>query len=82
MSGQHPPLSYADVVRVLKHLGFVLRPTTATSHEQWARLEGGRLLKVTVDKSKAPYTRDLVTWMARQAGMTKAQFYAVWRSIK
>jgi hypothetical protein len=35
-----------------------------------------RLYKVTVDCPKEPFTGDLVAWMARQAGVSKREFYA------
>ena len=79
MSGQYPPLSYSDVIAVLKFLGFAKRPQKGTSHEQWVRDDERGFFKVTVDPPKAPFTRDLIMWMARQAGMSKAQFYRVWR---
>lgn len=37
--------------------------------------------KVTVDRPKAPFTRDLLTYRLRQAGLSKAQFYAILRNL-
>jgi predicted RNA binding protein YcfA (HicA-like mRNA interferase family) len=75
MSGAYPPLSCADVKRILKNLGFSPRPKKGTSHEQWVKFESGRIFKVTVDCPKAPFSQDLISSMARQAGMSKKEFY-------
>lgn len=74
MSGVHPPLTYADVVQILIALGFQKRDHKGTSHEQWVKNDPFR--KVTVDKPKAPFSQDLISSMAKQAGVTKGQFYA------
>jgi predicted RNA binding protein YcfA (HicA-like mRNA interferase family) len=73
VSGVHPPLTYADVVKILKALGFSKRDHKGTSHEQWVNQTPFR--KVTVDKPKAPFSQILIASMARQAGVTKAAFY-------
>lgn len=75
MSSRYPPLEYRDVVTILRNLGFAPRPGRGTSHEQWVKDEGGRRYKVTLDRPKAPFSRDLVTFMARQAGVSKKAFY-------
>jgi predicted RNA binding protein YcfA (HicA-like mRNA interferase family) len=74
VSGVHPPLTYADVVRILKSLGFSKRDHKGTSHEQWVNQNPFR--KVTVDKPKSPFSQILISSMARQAGVTKSEFYA------
>ncbi len=76
MSGAHPPLTCKQVKDALKSLGFESRPQKGTSHEQWVKLAGGRIYKVTVDCPKAPFGQDLISSMARQAGITKKQLYA------
>lgn len=76
MSGHYPPLSCKDVKQILTNLGFAPRPTKGTSHEQWVKENKDGFWKVTVDCPKQPFTGDLVMWMARQAGVTKKQFYA------
>ena len=76
MSGVHPPLDCAQVKEILKKLGFQPRPQKGTSHEQWVKMDAGRINKVTVDCPKAPFSQDLISSMARQAGVTKKQFYA------
>jgi predicted RNA binding protein YcfA (HicA-like mRNA interferase family) len=75
VSGHFPPLSCRDVKQILTKLGFSPRPRKGTSHEQWVKLVGGRLFKVTVDCPKEPFTGDLVASMARQAGVSKREFY-------
>ena len=77
MSKEHPPLTVRDVRRVLVALGFERRPGTGTSHEHWTKFDGGRIFKVTVDPPKAPFTHDLVRWMARQAGVSRTEFYEI-----
>jgi predicted RNA binding protein YcfA (HicA-like mRNA interferase family) len=82
MSGQHPPITCPDFKRILQKLGFEARaPKSGTSHEQWVKIEGGCLYKVTVDCPKAPFTRDLISSMARQAGVTKKRIYQIYFSL-
>ncbi len=73
MSGRFPPLECKDVKRILKNLGFAHRDTVG-SHEQWVADNPFR--KVTVDCPKAPFSPFLTESMARQAGVTKKEFYA------
>lgn len=73
---KHRPLTCKEVKTILKNLGFAPRPQKGTSHEQWVKDEGGRRQKVTVDCPKAPFTHDLIRWMAQQAGVSKKAFYA------
>lgn len=70
--GRHRPLTYREVKGVLKKLGFTLRNQEG-SHEQWVAQNPFR--KVTLDKPKAPFHGDLISSMARQAGVTKRRFY-------
>jgi predicted RNA binding protein YcfA (HicA-like mRNA interferase family) len=75
---RHYPLTCAQVKEILSKSGFKPAPTkSGTSHEQWKKEVAGRLFKVTVDCPKAPFSRGLIDSMAKQAGMTKKQFYAV-----
>lgn len=69
-----PPLTCRQVKKGLKKLGFEPR-TQRGSHEQWIKDEGGRRYKVTVDCPKAPFQKDLIYSMARQAGVSKGDFY-------
>ena len=72
---RYHPLTCDEVKRILRNLGFEPRPRKATSHEQWVKQEAGRFYKVTVDCPKAPFSQDLVRWMAKQAGVSKKEFY-------
>jgi predicted RNA binding protein YcfA (HicA-like mRNA interferase family) len=77
MSSRYPPLSCYQVKTILKNLGFQQRTNTSgTSHEQWIRDVNGKRYKVTVDCPKAPFSQNLISSMARQAGVTKKAFYA------
>ena len=75
MSGVHPPLTCKEVKQILQNLGFEARPQKSTSHEQWVKDDNGVLRKVTVDCPKAPFSQDLIGSMARQAGVSKKEFY-------
>lgn len=78
MSSQHPPLTCEQVKQLLKNLNFKERPKRAgTSHQDWvADKFRGKFRKVTIDCPKAPFSQDLIKWMALQAGVTKKEFYA------
>lgn len=79
MSGVYPPLTCKDVKQILKSLGFEPRPKNGTSHEQWVRKDNKGFFKVTVDCPKAPFSPDLISSMAKQAGLSKKEFYAAFR---
>ena len=72
---RHRPLTCKEVKKILTKLGFQPRPQRGTSHEQWAKVVGGRLHKVTVDCPNAPFSQDLIRSMASQAGVSKKDFY-------
>jgi hypothetical protein len=79
MSGQHPPIGCEDFKAILKKLGFAPRPPkSGTSHEQWVGNIGGIFRKVTVDCPKAPFSPDLISSMARQAGVTRKRIYDIY----
>ncbi|WP_018913038.1 type II toxin-antitoxin system HicA family toxin [Thiomonas sp. FB-6] len=75
MSSAHPPLTCREVKEILRALGFSFREQSG-SHEQWVKCDATGFLKVTVDCPKAPFSQDLISFMARQAGVNKKQFYA------
>lgn len=78
MSGHHPPLTCAQFKVVLSKLGFAPRPMkSGTSHEDWVATIGGKFHKVTVDCPKAPFSQDLISSMARQAGVNKKRIYQI-----
>ena len=72
---RHVPLTCKQVKNILKNLGFSPRPQKGTSHQQWVKTESGKFYKVTVDCPKAPFSQILIGSMARQAGVTKKEFY-------
>jgi hypothetical protein len=82
MSGQHPPITCADFKEILKVLGFSKRDRkkqSSGSHEDWVGTDGsGKFRKVTVDCPKAPFSQDLISSMARQAGVTKSKIYEIY----
>ncbi|WP_210448160.1 type II toxin-antitoxin system HicA family toxin [Pantoea ananatis] len=75
------PLKYEEIINGLKQLGFLMKPKTGTSHEQWVKYSEDRKRKwlVTVDKHHAPFSRDLIKSMARQAGVEARSFHALCR---
>jgi len=78
LSSHYPPLTCSEFKAVLKELGFVPRKNTSgTSHEHWTATIGGKFRKVTVDCPKAPFSRDLIGSMAKQAGVTKKEIYKI-----
>lgn len=62
--------------QILKNLGFEPRPQKGTSHQHWVRDDEKGFFKVTLDCPKAPFSQDLISSMARQAGVSKNEFYA------
>jgi predicted RNA binding protein YcfA (HicA-like mRNA interferase family) len=72
-----PPLTCKQVKKGLKKLGFEARPQKGTSHEHWIKDVDGKRFKVTVDCPKAPFSKELIASMARQAGVSKNRFYEV-----
>jgi predicted RNA binding protein YcfA (HicA-like mRNA interferase family) len=82
VSGQHPPITCADFKEILKALGFTKRDRkkqSSGSHEDWVGTDSsGRFRKVTVDCPKAPFSQDLISSMAHQAGVNKAKIYEIY----
>jgi predicted RNA binding protein YcfA (HicA-like mRNA interferase family) len=76
MSGVYPPLTCKEVKQILSSLGFIPRPQKGTSHEQWVKTEGENRYKVTVDCPKSPFSQILISYMVKQAGVSKKEFYA------
>lgn len=71
------PLKYKEIITGLKALGFKMKPKTGTSHEQWIRVDSRGKYLVTVDKHHAPFSRDLIKSMARQAGLNSKKFHSI-----
>lgn len=76
MSGKYYPLTCKQVKSILVNLGFSPRAQNGTSHEHWVKDVNGYRYKVTVDCPNAPFSHDLISYMARQAGVSKKEFYA------
>lgn len=64
----------AEVRKILKELGFTLRPQKSTGHEHWVR-EGNPFRKVTLSAHNEPFDDFIVGSMARQAGVSVRAFY-------
>lgn len=76
MIGRLRPLTCKEVKTILKKAGFKPLPRKGTSHEQWVHDNyNGQFRKVTVDCPKAPFSKDLITFMMSQAGMKRREFY-------
>ncbi|MCB2263311.1 MAG: type II toxin-antitoxin system HicA family toxin [Candidatus Thiosymbion ectosymbiont of Robbea hypermnestra] len=69
-----PELTYKEVVTGLKKLGFKKQPGKSTAHEQWKTADSFPSKKVTVDKHLAPFDKELVHAMAKQAGVPVREF--------
>jgi predicted RNA binding protein YcfA (HicA-like mRNA interferase family) len=74
MSRWKRPLKAAEVRRILKALGFTLKPTKSTGHEHWVKDDPFR--KVTMSPHSEPFDDFIVSSMARQAGVSVREFYA------
>lgn len=71
------PLKYVEIIKGLTLLGFSMKPKTGTSHEQWIKKTEKDKWVVTVDKHHAPFSRDLIKSMAKQAGIDARKFHAL-----
>lgn len=70
------PPTCKQVKALLKELGFTQEKTNAGSHEKWKHENfRGQTRKVTVDCPKAPFSHDLIAFMAAQAGLSKKEFW-------
>lgn len=74
MSRWKRPLKAAEVRKILKALGFELRPQKSTSHEQWVK-SGADFRKVTLSAHNEPFDDFIISSMARQAGVSVKDFY-------
>ncbi|MDM8547182.1 type II toxin-antitoxin system HicA family toxin [Candidatus Venteria ishoeyi] len=75
-----PSLTYRDVIKGLKKLGFEKRKNKSTAHEQWVANDPFR--KVTVDKHIAPFSEFLIKSMAKQAGVSTNEFCSLCKNKK
>jgi len=69
------PITDKEFKSVLRKLGFVPLPKKGTSHEQWTYGSGKDYRRVTVDAHHAPYHRQLLNMMLKQAGLSKDEFF-------
>jgi predicted RNA binding protein YcfA (HicA-like mRNA interferase family) len=77
MSPRFPPLTAAEVRRILGNLGFQIEKGRGGAHEQWRKLAPGLpTRKVTLSPHPEPFKNRIVEYMAAQAGVTKTEFYA------
>ncbi len=74
---KYPSLTAREVREILVACGFVKKPSTGSSHEQWERLATARLRRavVTVDENVAPFNEYITKMMIRQSTLTRDEFY-------
>lgn len=75
MGGRNRPLNKREVLAALQLLGFAYKNSSG-GHDNYVATARGKFRKVTVDGHLAPFSQDLITFMACQAGLTKKEFYA------
>jgi hypothetical protein len=68
------PLTARDVRQIAKNLGFTYRNTEG-GHENWIRETPPPFRKMTIDAHIAPFAHTLISYMARQAGVSVREFY-------
>lgn len=74
MPKKYPPLTYQEVVAILKSRGFKLEDQEG-SHEQYEGVVNGQKRKVTVDKNDSPYNDFILKSMISQSGLSREEFY-------
>ena len=74
MPKQYPPLTPADVVKILLVRGFVWERTRA-SHEFYRGTVRGRVCNVTVDRHYPEFDVKRVRDMIDQSGLTREEFF-------
>lgn len=57
-------------------MGFEKEPSKATSHTQWSAVVNGVKYRVTLDAHNAPYCKDLLASICKQAGVSKKEMFA------
>jgi predicted RNA binding protein YcfA (HicA-like mRNA interferase family) len=78
MSRWRRPLKAAEVRKILRVLGFELRPLKGTGHEHWVK--EGPFRKVTLSAHNEPFDNFIVKSMSDQAGVSVREFYAALES--
>lgn len=74
MPKKYPPLTPAEVIKILKKRGFELKSTEG-SHAQYEGVVDGITRKVTVDEGEKEFDDFLIKSMIRQSGLTRNEFY-------
>lgn len=74
MPKKYPPLTFSEVLDILKSNGFILRNVQGSHHHYTAIIEGKKRI-VTVDKSESPFDAFLIKSMIAQSGMSREKFY-------
>lgn len=75
-----PAISHKDAVKVAEYLGFIKRSHDGTSHVQFKNPTTGA--KATIPAYKEPYGHDLFASICRQLGVTKKQFFGIFKQVK
>ena len=70
MPKRYPPLSYSEIKKILKALGFVWDRTKG-SHEQWKENDN----TVTLDSAVDEPGNDLMMSIVKQSGRSREDFY-------
>lgn len=73
--GKKYPLTSSDIERGLRAAGFEEQPKTGTSHVKWILYARSTKYVVTVDAHHSPFSHQLISAMAKQAGLTVDQLY-------
>ena len=74
---KYKPLTYKDVTKILKNLGFAQSISRSTSHQTWTQTKGSKHYAVTVafHGHNQEFKRGTLSSMIRQSGRTKDEFY-------
>lgn len=75
---EYPPLSYGEVIKILKNLGFSPKGNKSGSHQTWLRKEEKSYYAVTVaghGRRKQEFPDGTLRAMIRQSGCSKKKFY-------
>ena len=74
MPKKYPPLTFREVVGILKARELTFDHTRG-SHHYYAGVWKGKRRMVTVDHIASTYGDDLIKMMIRQSGMSREEFY-------
>ncbi len=74
MPKKYPPLTYNEVLKIIKVLGFKFKDQKG-SHEHYEADINGVRRKITLDKNDSPYNDFIIKSMIRQSGFSRKEFY-------